>query len=140
MYVCGAHALNLFIIPYAAGIGFNTSAHDMTMETDYVKNVTILARMTDFLIYNENFVLLNRQFYYISDRRFSVDPTTGDIKVIDELDPLRYHDARVYLRYNGTINTTGQLYSSATSMLLRIYTLGKYVFIKTVINKLNNNY
>ena len=100
------------------------------METDYVVNVTVVATMTDFLTYDKNFRLLYKEFYYISDRRFSVDPDTGDIKVIDILDPLRYHNARVYLKYNGTVNTTEQLYTSATSMLLRIYTLGKYVFIK----------
>ena len=110
------------------------------MDTDYVVNVTVVATMTDFLTYDKNFMLVYKEFYYISDRRFSIDPDTGEIKIVAKLDPLRYHYARVYLRYNGTINTTGQLYTSATSMLLRIYTLGKYIFIKTVIKKLNNNY
>ena len=106
----------------------------MAMDTDYVVNQTILVTMTDFLTYDESFILESKQFYYISDRRFSVDPDTGDIKIIAKLDPLRYHYVRVYLRYNGTINTTGQLYSSTTSMLIRIYTLGKYIFIKTIYN------
>ena len=109
-----------------AGMGFNISSHSITMDTDYVINVTILATMSDFLTTDDNFILETRSFYYISDRRFSIDPNSGEIKIVQKLDPLRSHYARIYLRYNGTINTTKQLYSSTTSILVRIYTLGKY--------------
>ena len=115
-----------YVFYCAAGMGFNTSSHSITMDTDYVINVTILARMSDFLTTDDNFILETRSFYYISDRRFSIDPNSGEIRIVQKLDPLRTHYARVYLRYNGTINTTKQLYSSTTSILVRIYTLGKY--------------
>ena len=94
------------------------------MEVDYTVNVMVVATMTDFLTYDDNFIVETLNFYYISDFRFSVDPDTGDIKIIRKLDPLRTHYARVYLRYNGTINTTNRFYGSTTSVLLRIYTKG----------------
>ena len=96
------------------------------MDTDYVINVTVLARMSDFLTYDDNFILEAMTFYYISDRRFSIDPHTGKIKIVQKLDPLCTHYARVYLRYNGTINSTNKSYISTTSVLVQIYTLGKY--------------
>ena len=80
--------------------------------------------MTDFLRYDDTFMLTSMIFYYISDTRFSIDPNTGDIKIQRDLDPLRYHYARVYLRYNGTINTTGKFYESRISTLIRIFTMG----------------
>ena len=114
-------------ISYAAGIGFNTSSHYITLDTDYVINVTVLVTLSDFLTSDDNFILETRSFYYITDSRFSVDPDSGEIKIIRKLDPLRLHYARVYLRYNGTINTTMSPYtSSRASILIRIFTLGKY--------------
>ena len=110
----------------AAGIGFNTSSYYITVDTDYVINVTVLATMTDFLTYDDNFILEAMTFYYISDWRFSIDPNTGEIKIVQKLDPLRTHYARVYLGYNGTINSTNKSYGSTTSVLVQIYTLGKY--------------
>ena len=112
------------IVSFAAGIGFNASSYYITVDANYTINQTVLTTMTNFLNYDNTFILNALTFYYISDSRFYLDPTTGDIKVKQHLDPLRLHYARVYLRYNGTINTTKQFYQSTTSTLVRIYILG----------------
>ena len=80
--------------------------------------------MTDFLTYDDNFIVKALDFYYISDFRFSIDSDTGVITIIRKLDPLRTHYVRVYLRYNGTINSTKRFYGSTTSVVVRIYTKG----------------
>ena len=127
MYVEHMWLLDLLkiYISYAAGIGFNTSSYYITMDSDYVINVTVLVTLSDFLTSDDNFILETKSFYYITDSRFSVDPDSGEIKIIRKLDPLRLHYARVYLKYNGTINTTKSPYSSSASILIRIFTLGK---------------
>ena len=116
VYIC--------IVSLAAGIGFNASSYYITVDANYTINQTVLITMTNFLSYENTFILNTLTFYRISDSRFYLDPTTGDIKVKRHLNPLRFHYARVYLRYNGTINTTQQFYQSTTSALVRIYTLG----------------
>ena len=112
------------VVSHTAGIGFNASSYYITLEVDYTINVTVVATMTDFLTYDDNFIVKALDFYYINDFRFSIDPDTGDIKIIRKLDPLRTHYVRVYLRYNGTINSTKQFYRSSTSVLVQIYTKG----------------
>ena len=82
--------------------------------------------MSDYLISDNSFVKDYVRFTYISDRRFSIDSVTGDIKIQRHLDPLRLHYVRVYLRYNGTVKSTKRLYSATTSVLIRIYTKGKW--------------
>ena len=94
------------------------------MDANYTTNQTVLITMANFLNYDDTFVVDDMSFYYISDSRFSLNPITGGITIIKHLDPLRYHYVRVYLRYNGTINTTKEFYESRTSTLVRIYTMG----------------
>ena len=81
--------------------------------------------MKDFLTYVD-FNAENLAFTYISDRRFSVDRYTGEVKIIQPLDPLRTHYPRVYLTYNGTISSTNKFYGASTSALLRIFTSGEW--------------
>ena len=94
------------------------------MNTSYVINVTVVARMKDFLSYDD-FTVEYLAFTYISDSRFSIDRKTGEIRIKRPLDPLRTHYPRVYMSYNGTINTTKKFYSSSTSVSLRIFTSGE---------------
>ena len=124
--LCSIHTyiVNVCIVSPAAGIGFNASSYYITVDANYTINQTVLATMRNFLNYDDTFILKAMTFYYISDIRFYLDPITGDIKVKRHLDPLRLHYARVYLRYNGTINTTNRFYASTTSTLVRIYTRG----------------
>ena len=94
------------------------------MDANYIINQTVVTTMTNFLHYDDMFIVNAINFYYISDIRFNIDPITGVITVRRDLDPLRYHYARVYLQYNGTINTTKVFYESRISTLVRIYTMG----------------
>ena len=96
------------------------------MDTNYTVNETMLIRMGDYLIYDSSFVMNYVRFTYISDKRFYIDSVTGDIKVQRKLDPLRLHYATVHLRYNGTVTATKRLYSATISVLIQIYTKGKW--------------
>ena len=101
------------------------------MDTNYTVNETVLIRMADYLINDSSFAEDYFRFTSISDRRFYIDSVTGDIKIQRQLDPLRLHYVRVYLRYNGTVKSTKRLYSATTSVLVRIYTKGKYIIIES---------
>ena len=87
-------------------------------------NITVVTTMSNFLIYDDLFTVDTVRFTRVSDSRFAIEPVSGEITITKHLDPLRTHYVRTYVSFNGTLKATGEYYSSSTSVLVRVYTLG----------------
>jgi len=115
--------MSLLAYLLTAGVGFNDSQYYVNVDADYKINTTIVATMSNFLIYDDLFTKDTVRFTRVSDTRFAIKPTSGEIIITQHLDPLRTHYVRTYISFNGTL-VTGEYYSSTTSTLVRVYTLG----------------
>ena len=113
----------MYVLSLAAGVGFNASSYYITVDARYAINETVLTTMSNFLIYDDNFNI-DTPIFYIAVEYFSISRTTGDIKIIHQLDPHSLFYVFVLLRFNGTITTTNTYYSSLASTLVQIYALG----------------
>lgn len=116
-------------VSLTAGVGFNDTQYYVNVDVDYIINTTVVTTMSDFLIYDDLFTVDTVRFTSVSDTRFAIEPISGEITVSKQLDPLRTHYVRTYIRFNGTLRTTGEYYSSSTSVLVRVYTLGMGVVL-----------
>ena len=115
--------------PLTAGVGFNDTRYSVNVDVDYQINTTVVTTMSNFLIYDDLFTVDTVRFTRVSDTRFAINPVSGEITISKHLDPLRTHYVRTYISFNGTKSATGEYYSSTTSVLVRVYTLGMGVVL-----------